>query len=134
MFSLSEMLEYVEISKTEGSSVNWAEILSFAERPRISLIQVFDDSDKSIVLAEASLGWVGDVLKLQKIEVHNQKQGIGTTMLKMVIAIAKFHNASRIEGTVAGEKFLWEWYQKFGFEIQNDRELLMQFNQDNREK
>jgi thiamine pyrophosphokinase len=130
IFSQSEMMKYVQMYQELGDSLEWSKLLCLSERERISFIQVIDDDNSRTVLAYQGLQWdlKNKELKLQKLEVNKAigKSGIGTTILKMVIAIGHFYDASTITGTVVGEQFLWDWYPKLGFTIHDENKLLLE--------
>ena len=136
VFPLSEMMKYVQMYQESGDGLNWVEVLSLNERQRISFIQVMDDAESGTVLAYQGLQWdpKNNELKLQKLEVMEAygKSGIGTTILKMVIAIGIFYNATRITGIVAGKPFLWNWYPKLGFTIYDENKLLIELKADDK--
>ena len=133
-FTLSEMLKYVQMHREAGDTLNWSEILFLKDRPRISFIEVTANDDREHQIAFQGLQWNNrsNELKLQKIEVAEefQKSRIGTTIIKMVIAIGIFYEAKRITGTVAGKPFLWDWYPKLGFTIYDGNKLLMELSED----
>jgi N-acetylglutamate synthase-like GNAT family acetyltransferase len=130
IFKQSKMMKYVQMNRELKDSVEWDKILSLGERERISFIQVVDDNENTVVIAFQGLQWQdqNNELQLQKLEVKEafQKSGIGTTILKMVIAIGYFYRATKITGVVAGEPFLWDWYPKLGFTIHDENKLLME--------
>jgi hypothetical protein len=129
VFTLTEMKKYVQMYREQSETVNWSEILRLEHRLPISFIHVVDDNDQTKVLAFAEWGWnlVDQELEFGKIEVKESlcKSGIGTAIMKMVFAIAKFYEAPRITGTIAGKKHLWHWYAMLGFTIHNQNKLLM---------
>ena len=132
-FTLAEMKKYCQMSKDSGGILNWVEILELNKYPyRITQIQVVDDNARSNVLAVAQWGWSAEdgELKFGKVEVKDESiknHNIGTVIMKMVIAIAKYYKAPRITGTIAGEKFLWFWYAQLGFTIYDHNKLIMEF-------
>jgi hypothetical protein len=131
IFILTEMLKYCQIYKDDGDTLNWIEVLELNQHPdRISNINVVDDNNSSNVLAYAVWGWKDRELKFGKAEVKDKslkKHNIGTVIMKMVIAIAKFYKASLITDSVTGEPFLWDWYPKLGFTIYDQNKLIMEF-------
>lgn len=131
-FTLEEMKKYVLINQERGDAVDWADVLGFDGREKITSIRVFDNEHKSQELAYSMWGWSmkDSELKFGKIEVKEKSQlGIGTTIMKMVFAIARFYKAPRITGTISGEKHLWHWYAKLGFTIHSYNKLLMEFGE-----
>jgi hypothetical protein len=136
IFPLSELMEYVHMYKELGDAINWVEILSLSERERISFIEVTDESGNGTRLAYQGLQWdpKNNELKLQKLEVKEAygRSRIGTTILKMVIAIGIFYKAPRITGIVAGKPFLWNWYPRLGFTIYDENKLLMEMKADDK--
>jgi N-acetylglutamate synthase-like GNAT family acetyltransferase len=129
---LSEMMSYVRTYSEKGDALDWVEILKLKERPvRITYIGVVDDHYPEIVVGSAAWWYrpKGDKLKFDRIQVEKnwRNKYIGTTIMAMVIAIARFYKVQRITGTIVGEKFLWYWYAKLGFTIYDRNKLLMEF-------
>jgi hypothetical protein len=125
------MKEYVSINQERGDAVDWADVLGFDGCEKITSIRVFDNEKKSQELACATWGWnlKDSELEFHKIEVKEESQfGIGTTIMKIVFAIARFYKAPRITGTISGEKYLWNWYAKLGFTIHSYNKLLMELD------
>ncbi len=136
VFKLSKMIKYCEMYKEKGDSLNWGEILKLEKYPMcIVLIHVVDDNDESKVLAYAN--WTGvdsnHELKFGKVEVKVEslrKHGIGETLMKIVIAIAKHFKATKITGVIAGDPFLWDFYKKLGFTIYDENKLCLDISPD----
>jgi len=125
---LAEMKKYIRMCQEGGDTLDWSQILELKDRPRVTFIQVVENNKE---LASAGWGWDGDEIKFGKIHVDEsvQKQGIADTIMKMLIAIAKHYNASKITGVIDGEEFLWGWYKKLGFVVYDGNKLLMKLRE-----
>jgi hypothetical protein len=117
----------------------------------------FEVYDRDLKVGHAWCIPGGDVLKLNAIEIMNrvlpseslrtrlirgitgsqrptydyQKRGIGTVLLRLVIATAKHKGFSRIEGYVvegdaAANPSLFDWYRRHGFVVREEREIRNQ--------
>lgn len=132
---LAEMINYVRMFMEKGAALDWVGILKLKERPTpINYIRVIDDHYKHLVLGSATWSYEsqGDQLtelRFDRIQVDEAWRGkrIGTTIMTMVIAIARHYKVRRITGTISGDKFLWYWYAKLGFMIYDRNKLLMEF-------
>jgi hypothetical protein len=131
IFTPDEMNGFVQQYNETGNETDWVEILDLNKHADVPItsIQVINNRTE---LAYAQWGWSNGKVELEfhKIEIKDkslQKRGIGTTLMKMVIAIAQFYNASKITGTIAGDRYLWDWCRKLGFTIHDQRKLLMEF-------
>lgn len=132
-FNVSQMKKYAQMYEASRDSIDWIKILELNGSPAPTYIQITDDLDSKREVAYAVWGWdmKDNELKFGKIEVKDEslrKYGVGTTIMKMVIAIAKFYLAPRITGTIAGDKHLWHWYAKLGFTIHDQNKLLMEIS------
>lgn len=129
-FNITQMKEYAQKRIESRNQMDWKETLGLGESPAPVQIQVLGDDGKTVV-AYAMWGWSEKELKFGKIEVQDallKKQGVGTTIMSIVFAIAKTYDASRITGKIAGEKYLWHWYANLGFTIYDQNKLLMELN------
>ena len=132
-FSVSQMKKYAEWHKDSEDAIDWTDELELNGPPAPTYIQVMDDVGDKGEVAYAVWRWdiKDNELKFGKIEVKDeslQKYGVGTTIMNMVIAIAKSYKAPRITGTIAGDKYLWHWYAKLGFTIYDQNKLLMELS------
>jgi predicted GNAT family N-acyltransferase len=132
-FNVSQMIKYAQMYKESRDQIDWIKIINLDGLSAPTYIQVIDDVDNKNEVAYAVWGWEqnDNELRFGKIEVKDeslQKNGVGTTIMQLVIVIAKFYNASRITGTIAGDKYLWHWYAKLGFTIHDQNKLLMEFS------
>ena len=127
---ISTMLEYVQEFQKHGDTLDWTKILELEERSRVVSIQIHRDDDEADMPASLMWGWKETEIKIGKIEVDEsfRKNGIGSTMMEMFFAIANFYKCSKIVGVVSGEKFLWNWYRKLGFDIYDENKLLIRFD------
>ena len=135
IFPLAEMKNYVAMYDEFGDEVDWDNILKLKPTQRkIISIHVMDDVDIKKELASAVWVWKRDGMYFHKIEVDKSVRGqhIGPTIMKMVIAIAKFYGASKITAVIEGhgEEFLYDWYPKLGFTIYDGNKLLMEIKQE----
>jgi GNAT superfamily N-acetyltransferase len=129
---LSEMMSYVRRFKEKETALDWVEVLKLREHPMpIHYIGVIDDDYRQMVLGSAAWSYAsdGDELRFDRIQVDEcwREKGIGTTIMAMVIAIARHYQVRRITGTISGDKFLWYWYAKLGFTIYDRNKLLIEF-------
>jgi GNAT superfamily N-acetyltransferase len=132
---ISEMMIYVAMLMEKGPALDWVEILKLEDRHApICYIGVLDDQYRQMVLGSAVLSYEteGNVLtelRFDKIQVDEswRKKRIGTTIMAMIFAIARYYQVRRITGTIYGDKFLWHWYAKLGFTIYDRNKLLKEF-------
>lgn len=132
---LAEMLDYVRMFMEKGAALDWAGVLKLKERRTpIQYIGVMDDDYKQLVLGSAVWSYEANdeeltEMRFDRIQVDEawRGKGIGTTIMAMVIAIARHYKVRRITGTICGDKFLWYWYAKLGFTIHDRNKLLMKF-------
>ena len=129
---MSTMLEYAKKNRRHDVHLDWGEILELEKRPPVALIQIHRDDDTSDILASLSWGWQDKEMKLAKITVVDKndfrKKGIGNALMEMLFSVAKFYECSKITGVIDGKKFLWDWYEKLGFDIYDKNKLLMRFD------
>jgi ribosomal protein S18 acetylase RimI-like enzyme len=127
------MEELIQRYRDSNGNLAWNEVLELIDDDvRTISIDVIDESNNDTRVAGAGLTWIseGKELEISKIEVDDKHRGkgIGTLLLEMVIAIAKFYRAEKITGTIGdGEIFRWYWFAKHGFTIYEVRKLLMEF-------
>ena len=129
-FTIAQIKEYTQKYIESRNQIDWKEILEIDEPPAPVRIQVLEEDGKTVV-AYAIWGWNGKELDFGKIEVQEEslkEKGIGTTIMSMVLAIAKAYGTSKITGEIAGKKHLWHWYAKMGFTIYDRNKLLMELS------
>jgi GNAT superfamily N-acetyltransferase len=88
------------------------------------------DSCGGDVLSYETEGDVFTELRFDKIQMDEswRQKRIGTTIMAMILAIARYYQVRRITGTIYGDKFLWYWYAKLGFTIYDRNKLLTEFD------
>jgi GNAT superfamily N-acetyltransferase len=132
---VSEMMNYVRMLLGKEAAPDWVGILKLKERcVPLQAIGVMDDHYKQMVLGSAVWSYEakGDEhteLRLDQIQVDEclRRKCIGTTIMAMLIAIARYYQVRRITGRISGDKFLWYWYAMLGFTIHDRDQLLMEF-------
>jgi GNAT superfamily N-acetyltransferase len=129
------MMNHVRMFLEKEAAPDWVRILRLKERGvPLQAIGVMDDQYKQMVLGSAV--WSYEVkddelteLRLDRIQVDEcwRRKCIGTTIMAMLIAIARYYQVARITGRISGDKFLWYWYAMLGFTIHDRDQLLMEF-------
>jgi predicted N-acetyltransferase YhbS len=132
---VSEMMNYVRMFLDRKAALDWVGILKLKERAvPLQSIRVMDDQYEQMVLGSAV--WSYEMkddelseLRLDRIQVDEcwRRKCIGSTLMAMVIATARYYQARRITGMISGDKFLWYWYARLGFTIHDRDQLLMEF-------
>lgn len=125
---LDEILRYIQVN-VAGDSLDWGTELSLHKHSyRIISIDIWNQKVGDV--GYARWGWKGDEMKFHKVEVEPeyQKQGIGSILMQMVIAIAKYFKATKITSTIAGDDFLDGWYEELGFTIYNQNKIVLELN------
>jgi len=133
-FNLHEFLEITrKINSHENFIEELTEILSLQNHPdRISSISVLEERNNEIkVIASVGIEWKNDnayITKVEVLEIQLRGQHIGTTLIKMVIAIARYYGASSIFGVISGSKdYRYDWYPKLGFKIYEGNKMKLEF-------
>jgi GNAT superfamily N-acetyltransferase len=132
---MSEMMNYVRMFLEEEAALDWAGILNLKERDvPLQAIGVMDDQYEQMVLASVVWSYEakGDELtelRLDRVQVDEYWRGkcIGTTLMAMLVAVARYYQVRRITGRISGDRFLWYWYADLGFTIHDRDQLLMEF-------